>query len=147
MKVLNKEFRFSFEIPDEYREISKSDYEKFNIDESTLHVFVKMEGNTPRTISINRDDTFADEDDYLALIQLNASNMEKMEMKITNRSYMTTERGRRIDKISSEFKGLKFCTYFTRIGNMLIAASVEVNADRDEHEAELYSVFASINEQ
>lgn len=146
MKVLNKEYKFSFEVPDEYKEISKNDYEKYHIDPSTLHVFVKMDGNTPRTISINRDDTFADEDDYLALIQLNATNMEKMEMKITNRSFMTTENKRRIDKISSSFKGLKFCTYFTRIGNMLIAASVEVEADRDEHEVELYSIFASIRE-
>ena len=59
MEVINTEFGFSIPLPAGYEEITKSKYKEYNIDpSSTLHVFYKLGYDIPRTISINRDDTF-----------------------------------------------------------------------------------------
>lgn len=146
MKIINNDYGFSFDISDSYTEIKKSDYKKFHLEESTLHVFTKLEGKTPKSISIIRDDECPQDSQYLQLIQLNINNMQKMGMEILNRSFITAENGRRIDKTICVFKELKFCVYFTRVKNMLISASIVISADRDKNEAELYQIFASIKE-
>lgn len=146
MKIINNDYGFSFEISDSYTEVKKEDYKKFHLDETTLHVFTKLEGKAPKSISINRDDECPQDSQYLQLIQLNINNMQKMGMEILNRSFITTESGRRIDKTICVFKDLKFCVYFTRVKKILISASIVIGADRDKNEAELYNIFASIKE-
>ena len=145
MEVINTEYGFTFEVPDEYREIERKDYPRFHIDPTTLHIFVKFEGDTPHTISINRDDNFEDEADYLSLIELNIHNMEKMEMKVKDRMDYKGPLGR-VDVVYSEFKGLKFVTYFTGIHKMMIASSMEIDRPGDPNEKELHALFSSLKE-
>lgn len=68
MKIIDFDYNFTFDIPDDYKEIAKSDYYPYALDESTLHVFIKKVGEGIRTISINRDANFKDEDEYYVVI-------------------------------------------------------------------------------
>ena len=145
MLVINQEYRFSFEVPDEYDEIAREDYEKYHINPGTLHVFIKLVRDMPKTISINRDDTVADEEDYLSLVKLNTENMAKMDMHIFEQKTIPNERYR-VDVIYSTFKTLKFVTYFTVIHNLMIACSAEVSHPDDKSDKELAKMFASIKE-
>lgn len=145
MLVINQEYKFKFVIPDEYQEIGKDKYQEYGIDDSTLHVFVKMVNSLPHTISINRDDTVEDENDYLSLINLNTENMTLMGMKVGN-TMTKYINNRRIDIVTSSYKGLKFVTYFTVIHKMMIASSVEIDEKDSEDEKTLAALFASIEE-
>ena len=145
MLVINQEYKFKFVIPDEYQEIGKDKYQEYGIDDSTLHVFVKMVNSLPHTISINRDDTVKDENDYLSLINLNTENMTLMGMKVGN-TMTKYINNRRIDIVTSSYKGLKFVTYFTVIHKMMIASSVEIDEKDSEDEKTLAALFASIEE-
>lgn len=145
MLVINQEYKFKFVIPDEYQEIGKDKYQEYGIDDSTLHVFVKMVNSLPHTISINRDDTVEDENDYLSLINLNTENMTLMGMKVGN-TMTKYINNRRIDIVASSYKGLKFVTYFTVIHKMMIASSVEIDEKDSEDEKTLAALFASIEE-
>ena len=98
MKVINEEYKFSIDVPVDYKEISKEDYEEYNIDESTLNVFIKMDGMIPKTISINRDSNFSNLEEYHNLINLNILNKDdngnrlnrgKIEIYRTNRGQTT----------------------------------------------------------
>ena len=84
MKVINEEYKFSFEIPDGYKEFAKEDYPKYRLDPSTLNILVKSEGPIPHTISLNRDVEGKDEDDYVSLVLLNIENMGKMGLTVTS---------------------------------------------------------------
>lgn len=143
MKVINEEYKFSIDVPVDYKEISKEDYEEYNIDESTLNVFVKMDGMIPKTISINRDSNFSNLEEYHNLINLNILNMKNLGMNIEDESFIESLNGRRIDRIISSFRGLIFCTYFTSIRDMMIAASIELAEDDEEA---LRHIFSSIEE-
>lgn len=145
MLVINQEYKFKFIIPDEYQEIGKDKYQEYGIDDSTLHVFVKIVNSLPHTISINRDDTVEDENDYLSLINLNTENMTLMGMKVGN-TMTKYINNRRIDIVTSSYKGLKFATYFTVIHKMMIASSVEIDEKDSEDEKTLAALFASIEE-
>ena len=145
MLVINNEYRFSFEIPDEYREIEREDYEQYHVDPSTLHIFIKLVRDMPKTISLNRDDTVADEEDYLSLVKLNTDNMAKMDMHVFEQKTIPNERYR-VDVVYSSFKTLKFVTYFTVVQNLMIACSTEITYPEDKSDKEVAALFESIKE-
>ena len=145
MLIVNEQFHFSFEIPDEYEEIPQSDYLMYHIDKaSTLHIFIKYD-TIPHTISINRDDFVEDEKDYEALVLLNFQNMERMNMKIEQHIHYQTST-RRVDTIYSRFAGIRYVTYFTTVHNLMIACSVEIQEINDENDKTVNALFESIKD-
>ena len=145
MRVYNNELKFSFEIPDDFVEIAKEDYKKYHIDESTLNIFIKNDGNANiHTISINRDDSVENEDDYIELVWLNIKNMERMSMKVTQHLHHYKD-SRRVDIIYSNFKTLKYVTYFTTINDIMIACSIEIKEINDAEDKIVADLFESIS--
>ena len=145
MKIINEQYKFSFIIPDDYKELNRNDYFKYHIHGNTLHVFIKSDDPLPRTISINRDTNVKDENDYLKLVSLNIENLEKMGMHVTNHIHQNSGRAR-VDIVYTNFKTIHFVTYFTVIHNVMIASSIEINEINDEHDQVLASLFDSIEE-
>lgn len=146
MKVINEEYKFSFEIPDGYEEICRDDYRKYHIDEmSTLNIFINYQDSIPRTISLNRDDEAKDEKEYLDLVHLNIQNMEDMDMHVVHHLHQTLN-NRRVDIIYSNFKRLTYVTYFTVIRKMMVACSIEIEEINDENDQILEKMFESIEE-
>lgn len=147
MEIINKRYGFKYEGPDDYIYIGEEEYAKYNIDkDSTVGVFVKVEKDGSLTsLSINRDADVEDEYDYLSLISLNMENMEKVGMKIVQYSHHNNGRGR-IDIIHSEFNGLAFITYFTRISKIMVACSVEASQIKDIENNVIVDMFDSFEE-
>ena len=146
MKVINKEYEFSFEIPDGYEEICRDDYHKYHIDEvSTLNILAKSEGPIPHTISLNRDVEVKDEDDYVSLVLLNIENMGKMGLTVTSHLHHISN-NRRIDIIYSRIKLIRYVTYMTTIRNMVVACSTEIKEINDENDQIIEKMFDSIKE-
>lgn len=144
MTVYNKEFKFSFEIPDEFEEIQKDDYSNYHLDEaSTLHVFLKTKEFLPTTISINRDDFAHNEEEYVSLVGLNLANIEKMGLRIKEHTHYSYK-GRRIDIVYSSFKRIKYATYFTVVNELMIASSIEIKEINDKNDQILNALFESI---
>ena len=145
MLIKNEEYGFTYVIPDDYKEIPKERYEDYNIDESTLGVFVKTVGGEPHTISLNRDADTPDEKTYEKLVKENASNMKELGMEIVERVERETERAK-IDVLYSAFQGLRFATYFTVICGMTVACSSEITEKGDENDKAVAAVFESLSE-
>ena len=145
MKVINKEYKFSFEIPDGYEEICRDDYPKYRFDPSTLNILVKSEGPIPHTVSLNRDVEVKDEDDYVSLVLLNIENMGKMGLIVTSHLHHTSN-NRRIDIIYSRIKLIRYVTYMTTIRNMVVACSTEIKEINDENDQTIEKMFDSIKE-
>ena len=146
MKVINEEYKFSFEIPDGYEEICRDDYRKYHIDEvSTLNIFINYQDSIPRTISLNRDDEVKDEDDYVSLVLLNIENMGKMGLTVTSHLHHISN-NRRIDIIYSHIKLIRYVTYMTTIRNMTVACSTEIKEINDENDQIIEKMFDSIKE-
>ena len=145
MLIRNEEYGFSFVVPDDYREIPKEKYGEYNIDSSTLHVFVKVKDNEPYTISLNRDDSVENEQEYSELLYCNAKNMETIGMKIEERTFKTDGRAR-VDTFYSRFRGLRFATRFTVIRGIMVACSVEIKEKGDENDLILAALYDSIEE-
>ena len=146
MLIKNTKYGFSFVVPDDYTEIPRSEYKKYNVDPATLHVFVKPEGDAPRSISLNPDDTVESEKEYLELVDLNAKNMKEIGMKIDEHTFKTDGRAR-VDVLYSNFRGLRFATRFTVVGGkQMIACSIEIGEKDDEHDRTLAALFDSIKD-
>ena len=145
MKVINEEYKFSFEIPDGYKEFAKEDYPKYRFDPSTLNILVKSEGVIPHTISLNRDVEAKDEDDYVSLVLLNIENMGKMGLIVTSHLHHISN-NRRIDIIYSHIKLIRYVTYMTTIRNMTVACSTEIKEINDENDQIIEKMFDSIKE-
>ena len=145
MKVINEEYKFSFEIPDGYKEFAKEDYPKYRLDPSTLNILVKSEGPIPHSISLNRDVEVKDEDDYVSLVLLNIENMGKMGLIVTSHLHHISN-NRRIDIIYSHIKLIKYVTYMTTIRNMTVACSTEIKEINDENDQIIEKMFDSIKE-
>ena len=146
MRIENTEYGFSFVVPDDYAEIPKEDYGKYDIDGDTLHVFVKYEDGTPRTISLSPDDVAENEEEYLELVALNEKNMKRLGLKIDERTFKTDGRAR-VDTLYSSFRGLRFVTRFTVVKNKrMIACSVEIGGKGDEFDLILSDLFDSIED-
>ena len=145
MKVINEEYKFSFEIPDGYKEFAKEDYPKYRFDPSTLNILVKSEGPIPHTISLNRDVEVKDEDDYVSLVLLNIENMGKMGLAVTSHLHHISN-NRRIDIIYSHIKLIRYVTYMTTIRNMTVACSTEIKEINDENDRIIEKMFDSIKE-
>ncbi len=145
MKVVNQEYKFSFEIPDGYKEFAKEDYPRYRFDPSTLNILVKSEGPIPHTISLNRDVEVKDEDDYVSLVLLNIENMGKMGLTVTSHLHHISN-NRRIDIIYSQIKLIKYVTYMTTIRNMVVACSTEIKEINDENDQIIEKMFDSIKE-
>ena len=75
MRIYNEDYKFSFVVPDDFKEISYDDYEKYNISPYTLHVFVRLVKKEVQVITLTRDDEVKDEKDYESLVNLNLQNM------------------------------------------------------------------------
>ena len=145
MKVINEEYKFSFEIPDGYKEFTKEDYPKYRFDPSTLNILVKSEGPIPHTISLNRDVEVKDEDDYISLVLLNIENLGKMGLTVVSHLHHKSN-NRRIDIVYSFIKNIKYVTYFTTIRNMMVACSTEIKSINDENDQIIEKMFDSIKE-
>lgn len=145
MLIKNSKYGFSFVVPDDYNEIPKEKYREYNIDSSTLHVFVKLKDGEPYTISLNRDDSAENEQEYLELVDCNAKNMETLGMKIDERAFKTDGRAR-VDTFYSSFRGLRFATRFTVIRGIMVACSVEIKEKGDEQDRILAALYDSIEE-
>lgn len=144
MRVYNNELKFGFEIPDDFVEIAKEDYKKYHIDESTLNIFIRDDGRANiHTISINRDDSVENEEDYIQLVWLNIKNMERMDMTVTQHLHHYKD-NRRVDILYSNFKTLKYVTYFTTINGIMIACSIEIKEINDDEDKILAALFDSI---
>lgn len=145
MQIVNKELGFTYDVPDDYKEIPKEKYKEYNIEEGTLGVFVKMIDGVPFTISLNRDDDAPDEKTYKELVAENAANMKRMGMTIVEQIEQTGGRAK-IDVLYSEFKGLRFVTYFTTVCGIMIACSVEIKKKGDKSDVIVSDLFNSIKE-
>ena len=145
MKVINEEYKFSFETPDGYKEFVREDYPKYRFDPSTLNILVKSEGPIPHTISLNRDVEVKDEDDYVSLVLLNIENMGKMGLIVTSHLHHISN-NRRIDIIYSHIKLIRYVTYMTTIRNMTVACSTEIKEINDENDQIIEKMFDSIKE-
>ena len=147
MRYTNTKYKFSYEIPEGFEVLDRSDYSRYHIDEvSTLEILIKYDDANTKSISINRDDTFESVKDYEDLIALNMANMKKMGMKILSKERMDLTNGRRLDRLYTAYHGLKYVTYFSNIRNVMIAASVEIIEPQDENEQNLLMLFSSIEE-
>lgn len=118
------ELNFDFDIQEGYTLIEKNDYSKYGIDPSTLVIMIKENSLEPCTLSLNRDDEFEDEDDFLALIDLNGRNMEKLGMKVLSVDE-TTNNGKKMHVMKSMFRNLQFISLFFPIRNVLVCCSFE----------------------
>ncbi|MBR4770451.1 MAG: hypothetical protein IK090_05935 [Clostridia bacterium] len=145
MQIVNKELGFTYDVPDDFKEIPKEKYKEYNIEEGTLGVFVKLIDGVPFTISLNRDDDAPDEKTYKELVDENAFNMKRMGMTIIGRVERAGKRAK-IDVLYSEFKGLRFVTYFTTICGIMVACSTEIKEKDDEFDKTVAALFESIKE-
>ena len=143
MKIFNDKLKFSFEIPDDFKEIAKEDYKKYHIDPTTLNIFLKFDDNGPHTISINEDDKVNNEQEYIDLVWLNIKNMDKAGMRVTQHLHHYKDK-RRVDILYSRYKGLKYVTYFTTVNNTLIACSIEIKEINDAEDRIVAALFDSI---
>lgn len=96
MKIINFDFNFTFEILDDYKEIAKSDY----------YPCGQKVGEGIRTISINRDDNFKDEDEYYGVIAHKPDNDAYMTMLILKE--MIQRKNTSISKIIEENPHIKY---------------------------------------
>ena len=127
MKVINNEFKYEFEIPDEFIEISKDDYSKYNIDlVSTLHVFF----NGRESISINRDDFVKNDDDFEELVNINIESMKKEGMMPYSKKSLVTKSGRKYYEIESFYNTTFYNTYFLVVSGLMIAFSSSYILDK-----------------
>lgn len=145
MRIYNEDYKFSFVVPDDFKEISYDDYEKYNISPYTLHVFVRLVKKEVQVITLTRDDEVKDEKDYESLVNLNLQNMEKAGIEVNNHIHHLSG-NRRIDIIYSEMNDLQFATYFTKIQTMLVACSIEIKEIGDERDQVLTEMFDSLIE-
>ena len=145
MKVINEEYKFSFEIPDGYKEFVKEDYPKYRIDPSTLNILVKSEDPIPHTISLNRDVEVKDEDDYVSLVLLNIENVGQMGLTVTSHLHHIGN-NRRIYIIYSHIILIRYVTYMTTIRNIVVACSTEIKEINDENDQIIEKMFDSIKE-
>ena len=145
MRIYNEDYKFSFVVPDDFKEISYDDYEKYNISPGTLHVFVRLVKKEVQVITLTRDDEVKDEKDYESLVNLNLQNLEKAGIEVNNHIHHLSG-NRRIDIIYSEMNDLQFATYFTKIQTMLVACSIEIKEIGDERDQVLTEMFDSLIE-
>ena len=143
MWIYNPELNFGFDIPDDFEEIEKADYKKYHIHEGTLNIFIRYNEDGIHTISINRDDKAANEDEYMELVWLNIKNMEEAGMRVTQHLHHYKD-NRRVDTLYSEYKTLKYVTYFTTINGTVIACSIEIKEINDAEDKIVAALFDSI---
>ena len=144
MTIINFDLNFTFEIPDDYEEITKKAYKEYNLDASTLHVFIRASEDKPfNSISINRDADVKDEKEYEEIVDLNIDNMTKIGFE--NFSLVTYKsKNGRVDILYSSFKRIKYVTYFTCVNGTVIASSAEIKEKGDQNEKDLKGIFDSI---
>ena len=59
---INEEFNFSYELPEGFEELPRSDYEKYHIDPSTVFCIINID--THASISLTRDSDIFSQEDY-----------------------------------------------------------------------------------
>ena len=121
MKVVNKELKFEFVVPDEFNEICRDDYRKYNIDEvSTLHVF--FDGRNP--ISINRDDYVKNDSEFEELVDDNISNMELVGMELISKELLKNRNLKKYYEVKTKFDVNYYNSYFIVINGVMIAYTI-----------------------
>ena len=132
MTILNEEFNFTYEMPEEYEEIKREDYSKYSIDPSTIFVYFNKKKES--TISLNRDSDVSDQKEYEDIIELNASNLKKVGMDVVsvNPTNLKSPSEYAVYVMKSTFKSIEFSIYFFVIREMACAISVQVNSNQED---------------
>ena len=151
MLVKDYELNFTFEISDEFNEISKDKYKVFGVDDDTLHYFLYLdENNEEYPLALIKGKECANIEDYEKTIQAEVDQFKKEipSAVVSDIFTIEPEDGRRVERVSIDYQDGGFMTvvYFTYVGGHVVSASTSILEDADDYEAGLYKIMQSIKE-
>ena len=151
MLVKNYDLGFTFEISDEFTEITRDKYSVFDVNEDTLHYFLYLDDDsTEYPFSIVKGSECSSIEEYEKILQSEVNQFKELYTDATVSGIITLkdEKGRRVERVSIDFKdgGFISVVYYTLVNGHIVAASTSVTNDGDEYEASLYQIFNSIKE-
>lgn len=152
MVIFNEKYKFAFNMNEPYKELKREGYSILGINddqaERVLHAFVALDSSNriKHTILLMKDATYSNESEYKKAIDQNIVNMVRMGYKILNSYHMTFTNGRTAEKVIYEVNGKKLCFIVAGVHGILVGSSTVIQAEGDEYDKELSSVFASMTE-
>lgn len=151
MIVKDYDLGFSFEISDEFTEISRDKYSVFNVDDDTLHYFLYLDEESneyPFAIIKGKKCETIEEYEQQIVTEVNEFQNLYSEADVSPVLTIQVEGSRRLDRVSIDFKdgGYKTVVYFTYVGGHLVTASTSIESDADAYEGSVFKIFNSIKE-
>ena len=152
MLVKDYDLNFTFEMPDEFTEISKSKYDVFGVDEaSTLHYFLYLdEDNNEYPFSIYKGEKCDSIEEYekVVLDEVEKFKEEFPDATVQDVYSITAPNGRRVERLAIDFNdgGYLLVVYYTLVNGYIVTASANILEDADEYEAGLMDIMLSIKE-
>ena len=151
MLVRDYELGFTFEIGNDFSEISKDKYELFGVDESVLHYFLYIDDDgNENPFSLIKGAKCASVEEYENTIATEIEKFQELydDADVSNVIKIETEDGRRLDRFTVDFNdgGYLMVFYYTMVHGTIVSACANIIDDADEYEAGLMAVMLSIKE-
>ena len=151
MLVKDYDLNFTFEISDDFTEISKDKYDVFGVDEDTLHYFLYLDQeNQEYPFSLIKGKEFKSDEEYEKTILGEVEELQKLyaDAYISDVYTIKAEGQRRLDRVSIDFNdgGFMSVVYYTPVNGHIVTSAASIIEDADEYEAGLYKLMSSIKE-
>lgn len=147
MLVKDYDLGFTFEVNNEFTELSKAKYDLFDVPKDTLHYFIYLDDDDNEyPFAITKGPKCADETAYEQAIIADGQKLkdENEGATVYDLATIRMQDDRRIDRMTVEYDGTMYAKYYTYIGGYMVTAAVEIDKACDENEEGLYLLFASI---
>ncbi len=151
MLVKDYDLGFTFEIDDQFTEISRDKYQIFDVDEDTLHYFLYLdEESNEYPFAIIKGKKCADIKEYEEELVKEVNELSDLytEANVSAIFTIQVEGSRRLDRVSIDFKdgGYMTVVYFTYINGYIVTASTSIERDADDYEGSVFRIFNSMRE-
>ncbi len=152
MLVKDYDLGFTFEISDEFTEITRDKYSVFDVnDEDTLHYFLYLDDeSTEYPFAIVKGSKCDSVEEYEKTLQHEVDQFKELytDAVVSEIITLNDPEGRKVERVSIDFQdgGFISVVYYTLVNGYIVSASTSIVQDGDEYEASLYNIFNSIKE-
>lgn len=151
MLVKDYDLNFTFEMNDDFTEISKDKYSVFGVDDDTLHYFLYLDENSQEyPFALVKGKKADSVEAYEKIILDEVEEFKKLygDAEVSDVFTIEPKGGRRVDRVSIDFNdgGYMSVVYFTLVHGYVVSASTCILEDADNYEGNLYAIMSSIKE-
>ena len=153
MLVKNYDLNFTFQMEDDFTEISKDKYSVFGVDEdSTLNYFVYIDEDdgSESGFSLIKGAKCDSVEDYEKKLLEEVNQFQELFPDATIGTVFSIQPkgGRRVDRVIIDFNdgGYLTAVYYTLVNGYIVLASTHILEDADKYEEGLLRIMLSIEE-